>query len=180
MFLYNANERDKVEAKTVNSVAWVRERTIPSDRRLSTKLVPPFADRGCHVVSVTDPHGRIIFLDRSRYFFFQVAPQLYSRGSVDPVQDPLLLRKSGSGGNRTRICFVLIFAYLPPPRWLRLLQGVRVPQIEYHWTREKLLTCFIHCRPQTGCCVFSNKLWSTEAWLSTEAKCSSYLLHYTR
>jgi hypothetical protein len=28
-----------------------------------------FADRGCHVVSVTEPHGRILgFLDRSRYF----------------------------------------------------------------------------------------------------------------
>jgi hypothetical protein len=60
-----------------------------------------FADRGCRVVSVTDPHGRIIgFLDRSRYYFFQVAPQLYSRGSVNLVPDPLLLRKSGSAGNR--------------------------------------------------------------------------------
>jgi hypothetical protein len=28
-----------------------------------------FADIGCHVVSVTDPYGRILsFLDRSRYF----------------------------------------------------------------------------------------------------------------
>jgi hypothetical protein len=28
-----------------------------------------FADRGCHMVSVTDPHGRIHgFLDRSCYF----------------------------------------------------------------------------------------------------------------
>jgi hypothetical protein len=37
----------------------------PSDRRLSAKLVPTFADRGCHVVSVTDPHGRSLgFLDR--------------------------------------------------------------------------------------------------------------------
>jgi hypothetical protein len=28
-----------------------------------------FADRGCHVVSVTDPYGRILgFLDSSRYF----------------------------------------------------------------------------------------------------------------
>jgi hypothetical protein len=27
----------------------------PSDRRLSAKLVQTFADRGCHVVSVTDP-----------------------------------------------------------------------------------------------------------------------------
>jgi hypothetical protein len=42
-----------------------------------------------------------IFLDRSRYFFFEVVPQLYSRGWVDPVPDPLL-RKSGSAGNRTQ------------------------------------------------------------------------------
>jgi hypothetical protein len=27
----------------------------PSDRRLSAKLGPTFADRGCHVVSVTGP-----------------------------------------------------------------------------------------------------------------------------
>jgi hypothetical protein len=54
------------------------------------------------VFSVTDPYGRIFdFLDRSRYFF-QVAPQLYSRGRVEPVPDPLLLSKSGSVGNRTR------------------------------------------------------------------------------
>jgi hypothetical protein len=43
----------------------------PSDRRLSAKLVPTFADRECHVVSMTDPYGSIPgFLDRSRYFFF--------------------------------------------------------------------------------------------------------------
>jgi hypothetical protein len=53
----------------------------PSDRRLSATLVPTYADRECHVVSLTDPYGRNLgFLDRSRYFFFQVAPQLYSRG----------------------------------------------------------------------------------------------------
>jgi hypothetical protein len=41
----------------------------PSDRRLSAKWLPTFADTGCHVVSVTDPYGRILdFLDRSRYF----------------------------------------------------------------------------------------------------------------
>jgi hypothetical protein len=40
----------------------------PSDS-LSAKLVPTFVDRGCHMVSVTDPYGRILgFLDRSRYF----------------------------------------------------------------------------------------------------------------
>jgi hypothetical protein len=54
------------------------------------------------VVSVTNPHGRILgFLDRSRYFFFQVAPQLYSLGWLDPVPDPLLLKKCGIAGNRT-------------------------------------------------------------------------------
>jgi hypothetical protein len=42
------------------------------------------------------------FLDRSRYFCIQIAPQLSSRGWVDPVPDPLLLKKSGSAGNRTR------------------------------------------------------------------------------
>jgi hypothetical protein len=74
-----------------------------SDRRLSAKLVPTFEDRGCHVVSLPDPYGSIIgFLHRSRYFFFEVAPQLYSRGWVDPVPDSLLLRKSGSAENRTR------------------------------------------------------------------------------
>jgi hypothetical protein len=73
----------------------------PSDRRLSAKLLQTFADRRCHMASVTDPNGRIIgFQKRSRYFFFQIAPQLYSRGCVDPVRDPLLLRKSGSSGNR--------------------------------------------------------------------------------
>jgi hypothetical protein len=46
-----------------------------SDRRLSPKLVPTLADRGCRVVSTADPYGRDLgFLDRSRYIFFQVAP----------------------------------------------------------------------------------------------------------
>jgi hypothetical protein len=31
----------------------------PSDRRLSAKLLPTLADRGCHVVSVTDPYGSV-------------------------------------------------------------------------------------------------------------------------
>jgi hypothetical protein len=52
----------------------------PRDRCLSAKFVSTYADRGCHVVSVTDFYGRILsFLDRSRYSFFLVAPSLYSR-----------------------------------------------------------------------------------------------------
>jgi hypothetical protein len=57
----------------------------PSERCLSAKWLSTFADRGCHVVSVTDPYGSILaFLDRSRYFSIR-----YSRGWVDPVPDPL-------------------------------------------------------------------------------------------
>jgi hypothetical protein len=37
----------------------------PSDRRLSAKLVLTFADRRCHVVSVTDTYGHFLgLLDR--------------------------------------------------------------------------------------------------------------------
>jgi hypothetical protein len=75
----------------------------PSERHLSAKLVPSFVDMGCRVVIVTDSYSRNLgCLDRSRYSFFQVAPQLYSRGWVDTVPDPLPLRKSGSAGILTR------------------------------------------------------------------------------
>jgi hypothetical protein len=33
---------------------------LPSDRHLSAKLVPNFADRGCNVVSMTDPYGHTL------------------------------------------------------------------------------------------------------------------------
>jgi hypothetical protein len=42
----------------------------PNETLLSAKLGPTFADRECHVVSVTYPYGSILgFLDRSRYFY---------------------------------------------------------------------------------------------------------------
>jgi hypothetical protein len=52
----------------------------PSDRLLLAKRLPTFADRGCHVVSVTDPYGRILGFLNELLLFYQVAPQLYSRG----------------------------------------------------------------------------------------------------
>jgi hypothetical protein len=64
----------------------------PSDRRLSAKLVPTFAYK-CPVISTEDPYGSILgFLDWSHYHFYQLTPQLYSRGWVGPVPDPLLRR----------------------------------------------------------------------------------------
>jgi hypothetical protein len=58
--------RDLLKLKTKQTAS---ELYRPSDLRLSPKVVPTFADRGCQVVSMTDPYGRILgFLDRSRYF----------------------------------------------------------------------------------------------------------------
>jgi hypothetical protein len=86
----------------LNSVALVRERTTPTERPPHVgEVSSTFADRGRRVVSATNSQGR-----KSRFskpeplFFFQAAPQLSSRGWVDPVPDPLLLRKSGSARNR--------------------------------------------------------------------------------
>jgi hypothetical protein len=70
-----------------NSVASVRERTILTEK-------PPFVDEVSANFCVESwsarriPTAVISVLDRSRYFFFHVAPQLYSRGWVDPVPNP--------------------------------------------------------------------------------------------
>jgi hypothetical protein len=88
-----------------NSVAWVRQHELYrlSDHHLPAKLVPTLADRGCRMVSAMNPSVvNFGFLDQSRYFL-EIASQLSSRGWVDPVPDPLLLRKSGSTGNQTQI-----------------------------------------------------------------------------
>jgi hypothetical protein len=75
----------------------------PSDRPLSAKLVPASADRGlprCQRNGSLRLYSR--FSRPEPLLFLQAAPQLYSRGWVDPVREPLVLRKSGSAGNRTR------------------------------------------------------------------------------
>jgi hypothetical protein len=57
-----------------------------SDHHLSAKLVPTFTDRVCHVVTVTDPYGRILgSLDRlnipcvsvSRFSYFRPLSSVY-------------------------------------------------------------------------------------------------------
>jgi hypothetical protein len=87
-----------------NSVAVVRERICrSSDRRLLAKYCQLLRIEGVAGSAQRIPTVvNLDFLDLSRYFFFQVAPELSSRGWVDPVPDPLLLRKSGSAVNRTR------------------------------------------------------------------------------
>jgi hypothetical protein len=79
----------------LNSVALVRKRTIPTEWLLQIEGFAWQHNRS--------PRPLIsVFQIRSCYFSIQVAPQLYSWGWVDPIPDPLLLRKSGSAGNRTQ------------------------------------------------------------------------------
>jgi hypothetical protein len=61
-------------------------------------LVPNFVDRGvlCGQRGGTPTAVNLSFLDWSHYLFFRVAPFLSSWGWVDPIPDPLLLRKFGS------------------------------------------------------------------------------------
>jgi hypothetical protein len=54
------------------------ERTLPTGRPpLNGEVSANFC--GCHVICVTDTYGRFLaFLEPSRYFLLQVAPQLNS------------------------------------------------------------------------------------------------------
>jgi hypothetical protein len=57
---------------------------------MSAKLVPTFADRRCHVVNATEPHGRILgFLDRSVLHFLNMLMTNASMGSVHSTLLPL-------------------------------------------------------------------------------------------
>jgi hypothetical protein len=67
--IYKEIMRQRLQNKQTPWSESASELYRPSDRRLSAKRLPNCADRGCHVVSVTDPSGRILgFIDRSRYF----------------------------------------------------------------------------------------------------------------
>jgi hypothetical protein len=71
-------------------------------------LVPTFLDKG---VSRGERGGspavvNLSFLDRIRYFSFKELLIHSQKGWVDPVPDPLLLRKSGRSENRTRDLWV--------------------------------------------------------------------------
>jgi hypothetical protein len=114
-FLFMEYRQLKQTNKKKSSVVLVRKWTTLAERpHMLAKLVPTFAGRGCRGVSATNPHGHILgFLDRSRYYFFQVSPQLHSRSWVDPIPDPLLLRNAGSAGNRTRDLWICSQEFWP-------------------------------------------------------------------
>jgi hypothetical protein len=81
-----------------------RELYRPSDRRLSANWLPTCADRRCHVVSVTDPPGRIFRFSRQKpLLFYQVAPQF------------VLTRLSGPRSIPTTFFFLVVPGIKPGP-----------------------------------------------------------------
>jgi hypothetical protein len=61
---------------------------------LSAKLVRTFADRGCHVVKVTDPYDRIFdFLDWSSYFFLSSSSSVVLTRLSGPRYRPSISQK---------------------------------------------------------------------------------------
>jgi hypothetical protein len=60
------HRKTKLKLHGLGPLANYSYRETAACRRSNCQLL---ADRGCHVVIVTDPYGRILgFLDRSRYF----------------------------------------------------------------------------------------------------------------
>jgi hypothetical protein len=83
---------DIYNAYKTNSMVWVRERTTPTERPpLVGEVIADFlwieGARGQRDGSLR-PYSR--FSRQEPLLFYQVAPQLYSRGWVDPVPDPLI------------------------------------------------------------------------------------------
>jgi hypothetical protein len=68
----------------------VREWTIPTERPpLVGEVIANFADRGCHVVRVTDTYGRILgFLDRIRYFSIKYLLSCTHESEWTPFRTP--------------------------------------------------------------------------------------------
>jgi hypothetical protein len=66
-FLILRHKTSKTEREQINSVALVRKWSIPTERPpLVGEVSAKFADRGCNVVSATDPHGRYSRFSRPR------------------------------------------------------------------------------------------------------------------
>jgi hypothetical protein len=89
----------------LNSVALVRKRIIPTER---PPLVGDVKFQLLRIEGVVWSAQRVPtavdlgFLKPEPLLFYSNSPRLYSRGSVDPVPDPILLRKSGRARNRIR------------------------------------------------------------------------------
>jgi hypothetical protein len=69
---------------------------------MSAKIVPTFADTGCRVAIAMDPPAvNLGFIDTEPLLFHSSSTSVILTRLNDPVPDPVLLRISGSAGNRT-------------------------------------------------------------------------------
>jgi hypothetical protein len=82
----------------------VRKKTIPTGRPLlSAKLVSTLADRGCCVVSVTDPYDSYTRFSRLKPLIFLPCSSSIIRMRLSgPYSRTATSQKSGNAGNRTR------------------------------------------------------------------------------
>jgi hypothetical protein len=95
-----------VVTNKTNSVA-LRPQANYTDWATATcrrNLVPTSVDRGVSHGQCGGSHTviNLSILHRSRYFSFKLLLIYPHKGWVDPIPDPLLLRKPGSAGNRTQ------------------------------------------------------------------------------
>jgi hypothetical protein len=119
-----------------------------SDRRLSAKLVPTYADRVPRSQRDRSPWSYSRISRPEPLFFFQIAPQLYSRGWVDPVPDPLCFFKAPNDSKA-----LPEFNRLLISSWIRFWFVTVVP---------KYLNCDIFSNDLFA--IFTSRFWPTFWW----------------
>jgi hypothetical protein len=86
-----------IATKQTKQTAWPESASelVPTERLpLLANLVPTFSDRGCHLVSVTDPYCRILgFLNRSRQFFLSSSSSVVLTRLSGPRSRPTTSQK---------------------------------------------------------------------------------------
>jgi hypothetical protein len=104
--LWSTAHHSQYNIKKQNSVAFSPKESYTDWATATGRwiLVPTFVECGISrgQRGRTPTAVNLNFLDRSRYFFIQVAPHLCLQVWVDPIPDPMLRRKFGSAGNRAR------------------------------------------------------------------------------
>jgi hypothetical protein len=103
--------------------------------------------------------ANLSFLNRSRYFFFQVAPHLSLRGWMGPVPDPLLLRKSGSAGNRSQDLWVC-----SQKLWPQDHRGGRNIKMQTGHTQNRIVILSVNMLGLTECINFQVRVYNILSW----------------
>jgi hypothetical protein len=130
---------EKIKRK-LNSVVWVSERTIPTERQ------PHVSEVSANFCGLRMPRGKGDGSLRSYSRFSRPEPLLFllSSSSIgltrlsSPYPDPILLRKSDRAGNRTRIsesvAYVLHFFPLLDLRFMKIWAfSLHVNKQEMNW-----------------------------------------------